>query len=84
MSEERDRASEARIEATRRVLRKAMMTCEQRGGATVEELAIGTLYAAFDVAEQQAGQGVAAIEWLRTGCDVLEHGMMNGLARRPR
>lgn len=82
MSAERDDASLARIEATRRVLRKAIDTSAARGGASVEELAIGALYAAYDVAERQAGQGVAAIEWLRTGCDVLEKGVMSGLSRR--
>ena len=79
---DRETESVERIEATRRVLRKAMLACHEQGSATVEEVAIGSLYAVYDVAEQHAGQGVAAIEWLRDGCDVLEHGVMNGLARR--
>lgn len=79
---DREAESVERIEATRRVLRKAMLACQERGRATVEEVAIGALYAVYDVAEQHVGQGVAAIEWLRDGCDILEHGVMNGLARR--
>ncbi len=79
---DREAESVERIEATRRVLRKAMLACHEQGRATVEEVAIGALYAVYDVAEKHAGQGVAAIEWLRDGCDILEHGVMNGLARR--
>lgn len=81
---DREMDSLDRIEATRRVLRKAMLVCHEQGHASVEDVAIGALYAVYDVAEQHAGQGVAAIEWLRDGCDILEHGVMNGLARRPR
>lgn len=83
MTEDRDGASVGRIEATRRVLRNAMDKCAERGGASPEEVTIAALYAAFDAAEVHAGREVAAIEWLRTGCDVLEQGVMNGLARRP-
>ena len=74
--------SHERIEATRRVCRRAAETCGERGGATVEEQAIGLAYAAFDLAERQAGPGVSAIEWLRTACDVMEQGVMDGRARR--
>ena len=80
---ERDDESVARIEATRRVIRKALDQCHGRGGATVEEVTIGAIYAAFDAAELHAGQGIGAIEWLRTACDVLEKGIVDGLARRP-
>ena len=80
--DDREGQSLERIEATRRILRKAMLACRDRGGASVEDVAIGALYAAYDVAEQHAGEGVVAIEWLRDGCDVLEKGVMDGLARR--
>lgn len=69
-----------RIEATRRVMRKAAALCTSRGAA-VEDVAIGMLYAAFDVAEQHAGEGVAAVEWLRTACDVLEEAVFQGVRR---
>lgn len=68
------------IEATRRVVRKAATLCNARG-ASVEDVAIGVLYAAFDVAEQHAGEGVSAIEWLRTACDMLEEGIFQGVRR---
>ncbi|MBO9510926.1 hypothetical protein [Erythrobacter sp. A6_0] len=77
-----DDASLARIEATRRVLRSALAKCAERGGATAEELAIAALYAAFDIAEQHAGPEAGAVEWLRTGCDTLERGIMEGVPRR--
>lgn len=80
---DREEASTARIEATRRVVRKALDLCYGRGGATTEEATIGVLYAAFDAAELHAGEGVAAVEWLRTACDVLEQGVMDGKYRRP-
>jgi hypothetical protein len=35
------------------------------------------IFAAFDVAEVHAGAGMAAIEWLRTGCDTLERSLID-------
>ncbi|OYU74975.1 MAG: hypothetical protein CFE32_16010 [Alphaproteobacteria bacterium PA3] len=76
MNEQQETASLARIDATRRVYRKAAEQCRQQG-ATVEETAIAMIFAAFDVAEVHAGAGMAAIEWLRTGCDTLERSLID-------
>ena len=75
-------ASLGSIEAARCVQRKAAELCVARG-ASVEEAAIGLLYAAFDVAERHAGEGIAAIEWLRTSADVLEQCILSGGGRLP-
>lgn len=82
MSEDSETASLGRIEATRRIGRKAAEMCVARG-ASIEDAAIGMAYAAFDVAERHAGEGQGAIEWLRTALDMLEAGLIAGLGRRP-
>lgn len=77
---ERDDASFARIEATRRVLRSAVDKCVERG-ATADEVGVAILYATFDVAERVAGPEQSAVEWLRTGCDIIERGLFDGQPR---
>lgn len=76
MNEQQETASLARIDAVRRVYRKAAEQCAQRG-ATVEETAIAMIFASFDVGEVHAGAGMAAIEWLRTGCVTLERALID-------
>jgi len=76
MNDEQETASMARIDAIRRVYRRAAEQCAQHG-ATVEETAIAMIFAAFDVGEVHAGAGMAAIEWLRTGCDTLERALID-------
>ena len=66
-----------RIDRIRRIYRSAAAKCAEHG-ATVEEAAIAAVFAAFDIAEAHAGHGASAIEWLRTGCDVLEGAIMEG------
>lgn len=51
-------------------------------GLTTEEIAIGNVYALFDIAEHHAGPEQGAIEWLRDAIDVLERGLLDGHARR--
>lgn len=68
-------ASIGRIEATRRIMRKAAGACGAHG-ASVEEQAIAASYAAFDLAGHHAGAGQSAVEWLRTFCDMLERAAM--------
>ena len=82
MSGDEEAASLGRIEATRRVARKAADLCVARG-ASIEDVAIGMAYAAFDVAERHAGEGQGAIEWLRTSIDVIESALLAGGERRP-
>lgn len=81
MTEVDEIASQGRIEAGRRVIRKAAALCMARG-ATVEEVAIAAAYASFDLAELHAGPGVAAIEWKRSSLDVLESALFEGAGDR--
>jgi hypothetical protein len=76
MNDGQENASLARIDATRRIYQRAAQKCAEHG-ATVEETAIAMIFAAFDVAEAHAGAGMAAIEWLRTGCDTLERALID-------
>jgi anaerobic glycerol-3-phosphate dehydrogenase len=69
-----------RIETSRRINRKIATICSLKG-ATVEELAIAAVYSGFDLAEQHAGTGQVAIEWLRTAIDVLELGLTDKAPR---
>lgn len=75
MNERQEAASMARIDAIRRVYRRTAQKSAEHG-ATVEETAIAMIFAAFDVGEVHAGAGMAAIEWLRTGCDTLERALI--------
>ena len=64
----------------RRVLREAGGKMIEAGVQPVD-VAFGTFCAALDAAEQFAGEGVAAIEWLRTACDVMEQAALAGAPR---
>jgi len=81
MTDAEETASQGRIEAGRRVIRKAAALCMARG-ASVEEVAISAAYASFDLAEHHAGPGVAAIEWKRSSLDVMEAALMRGEGER--
>ena len=70
-------ASVARIEATRRIMRKAAAACGSHG-ANAEEQAIAAAYCALDLAGHHAGPGMSAVEWLRTFCDMIERGILGG------
>lgn len=65
------------IERCRRINRR---TAEMIAGRGVEpaDIAIGNLYALFDLAERVAGPGQAAIEWLRDGVDLMESQILKG------
>jgi hypothetical protein len=66
----------------RRIIREAGARMAALGVLPVD-VGLGTFCAAFDVAEQFAGEGIAAIEWLRSACDVLEASALNGAPRLP-
>lgn len=61
----------------RRIMREAggkMMAV----GVLPVDVGFGTFCAALDMAEQFAGEGMGAIEWLRSACDVMEQSLLNG------
>ena len=47
-------------------------------GVSPEDIALGMLHGTFDVTEGAKGEGVAAIEWLRTGLDIIERQHLTG------
>lgn len=69
--------SMAAIELVRGLSRKLAGECFHRG-ISPEDVALANLYAAVDVAEGIAGRGLAAVEWMRTGLDVIERSLLAG------
>ncbi len=60
-----------RIEQTRRVNRRAAAKCADMG-VSDEELAFAAIYSAVDLCQHQAGNPIAAIEWVRRTLDMME------------
>ncbi|MXP48432.1 hypothetical protein GRI43_13645 [Altererythrobacter luteolus] len=72
----RDEAvSERAIEMVRNLQRRLANECHAKG-ISPEDIALASLYSAFDIAEGAKGPGLAAVEWLRTGLDVIERQVM--------
>ncbi len=69
------------VDICRDLNRKLAVQCNAKGIAP-EDIALASLYAAFDIAEGAKGPGMVAIEWLRTGLDVIEQGILAGGERR--
>jgi len=63
------------IEIVRGIQRKAAVASEAHG-ISLEDAAIGSVYAAFDIAQRFKGDPYAGIEWLRTGIDVIERQLL--------
>lgn len=57
--------------------RKLAVECNAKG-ICPEDVAIAALHSAFDIAESAIGPGAVAVEWLRTGLDVIEQGILSG------
>lgn len=66
----------------RRIIREAGARMIANGVEPVD-VGFGTFCAALDVAEQFAGEGMAAIEWLRSATDLMERTILNGAPRVP-
>jgi hypothetical protein len=64
------------IELCRGIQRRAAEECVLRG-ITMEDVAVASLYATFDTAARFRGS-FGAIEWLRTGLDLMERQLMTG------
>jgi hypothetical protein len=69
MTEQEETCSLQVIEFCRRFNRQAAEKYVEVG-ASVEDIAIGALYSAYDLALAHTGDPIAAIEWLRRGIDV--------------
>ena len=69
------------VATVRDLQRRFANQCFEKG-ITPEDIAIGMLQSTFDVAEGAKGEGIAAIEWLRTGLDVIERQYLTGKRSR--
>jgi hypothetical protein len=78
MTRDEEECSLAVIEFCRTHFRKLGVVEFAKIGARPEDISIGAIYAAFDLAEGFAGDGVAALEWLRTGLDLMERQVLAG------
>jgi hypothetical protein len=63
------------IELCRGIQRRAAEQCVLRG-ITLEDVAVASLYATFDTAARFRGDTFGAIEWLRTGLDLMERQLL--------
>lgn len=69
------------IGIVRGLQRQLANECHARG-ISPEDIALGCLHATFDIAESAKGEGIAAVEWMRTGLDVIERQVMTGGERQ--
>ena len=69
--------SEKAIEVCRELNRKAAAECYRRG-ISLEDVSVAALYSSFDIAQRFKGDPFAAVEWLRTGIDLMERQLMAG------
>jgi hypothetical protein len=65
------------IELTRDLCRRMAIECQARG-ISLEDVSVASLYAAHDVAQNFKGDPFAAIEWMRTGLDLMERQLLSG------
>lgn len=65
------------IDICRNLNRRAANECAKHG-ISPEDIGIAALYSAFDIAEEVKRDPVLAIEWLRTGIDLMERQIMEG------
>jgi hypothetical protein len=77
MTDDNEITSLKAIGIVRDLNRKLADQCFERG-ISPEDIALASLYAAFDIAEGAKGPGMAALEWLRTGLDLMERQIMAG------
>ncbi|WP_226663719.1 hypothetical protein [Alteriqipengyuania lutimaris] len=59
------------IEMVRGLQRGLAHQCFERG-ITPEDIALASIYSAYDIAAGAKGEGMVAVEWLRSGLDLIE------------
>jgi hypothetical protein len=80
MTEQHEIAAERVVDLCRRTHRYATSSLTAKG-VEIEDAAIGALYAAHDVATAYKGGPHDAIEWLRTGLDLMERQLLEQQAK---
>lgn len=77
MTRNDEEVSMSAIDLCRNINRKAANEYATRG-ISPEDIALASIYSAFDIAEAAKGPGVVAVEWLRTALDVIERQVIAG------
>lgn len=77
MTHNDEEVSMTTIDLCRNINRKAANEYATRG-VSPEDIALASIYSAFDIAEAAKGPGVVAVEWLRTALDVIERQVIAG------
>lgn len=78
MTEQSESAFEAGVELARRINRSAANQFAKKGLDPVQ-IGMAAVFSAFDIAERlHDGNGVAAVEWMRTALDTIEKNIMEG------
>lgn len=77
MTNDDEHLSMSAIDLCRNINRKAANQYAARG-ISPEDIALAALYSAFDIAEAAKGPGMVAVEWLRTGLDLIERQLIAG------
>lgn len=71
MTGDNEEISMKAIEVTRDLCRRAALECQARG-ISEEDVAVASLYVAHDIAQNLKRDPFAAVEWMRTGLDLME------------
>lgn len=77
MTGDDEKLSVQAIEICRNLNRRAANECAKHG-ISPEDINIAALHSAFDIAEKVKGDPILAIEWMRTGIDLLERQLLEG------
>lgn len=77
MTNDDEQMSLSAIDLCRDINRKAANEYAAKG-ISPEDIALAALYSAYDIAEAAKGPGMIAVEWLRTGLDLIERQVMSG------
>jgi hypothetical protein len=75
MTRDDEEISMKAIELTRDLCRRAALECHARG-ISLEDVSVAMLYASHDIAQNFRGDAFAAIEWMRTGLDLMERQLL--------
>lgn len=76
MTSDDEMMSDRAISLCRNLQRELANECHSKG-ISPEDIALASLYSAFDIAEGAKGTGLVAVEWLRSGLDVIERQLMS-------
>ena len=76
MTSDDEMISERAIGLCRNLQRKLANECHIKG-ISPEDIALASLFSAFDIAKGAKGPGLVAVEWLRSGLDLIEQQIMD-------